>query len=81
MINLIGEVPESAEVLNVSNAHLHLYGKEPRAGASWARHPAGGSVRKVAAADERASGILSPAGVLFGQGVAGIGRQAGGSAA
>lgn len=32
MINLIAEIPESAEVLNVSNAHLHLYGKEPRAG-------------------------------------------------
>jgi 5-(carboxyamino)imidazole ribonucleotide synthase len=32
MINLIGEIPESAEVLSVSNAHLHLYGKEPRAG-------------------------------------------------
>jgi len=32
MINLIGEFPESAEVLSVSNAHLHLYGKEPRAG-------------------------------------------------
>jgi 5-(carboxyamino)imidazole ribonucleotide synthase len=32
MINLIGEIPDSAEVLNVSNAHLHLYGKEPRAG-------------------------------------------------
>ncbi len=32
MINLIGEIPESAEVLNVSNAHLHLYGKEPRPG-------------------------------------------------
>jgi 5-(carboxyamino)imidazole ribonucleotide synthase len=32
MINLIGETPESAEVLNVSNAHLHLYGKEPRSG-------------------------------------------------
>jgi 5-(carboxyamino)imidazole ribonucleotide synthase len=32
MINLIGEIPESAEVLNVSNAHLHLYGKEPRMG-------------------------------------------------
>ena len=32
MINLIGETPESAEVLNVPNAHLHLYGKEPRAG-------------------------------------------------
>lgn len=32
MINLIGETPESADVLNVPNAHLHLYGKEPRAG-------------------------------------------------
>ena len=32
MINLIGETPDSAEVLNVPNAHLHLYGKEPRAG-------------------------------------------------
>jgi 5-(carboxyamino)imidazole ribonucleotide synthase len=32
MVNLIGEIPESAEVLNVSNAHLHLYGKAPRAG-------------------------------------------------
>jgi 5-(carboxyamino)imidazole ribonucleotide synthase len=32
MINLIGELPNSAEVLGVSNAHLHLYGKEPRAG-------------------------------------------------
>jgi 5-(carboxyamino)imidazole ribonucleotide synthase len=32
MINLIGETPESAEVLIVSNAHLHLYGKEARAG-------------------------------------------------
>jgi len=32
MINLIGEIPNNAEVLNVSNAHLHLYGKEPRAG-------------------------------------------------
>jgi 5-(carboxyamino)imidazole ribonucleotide synthase len=32
MINLIGEIPKSAEVLNISNAHLHLYGKEPRAG-------------------------------------------------
>jgi 5-(carboxyamino)imidazole ribonucleotide synthase len=32
MINLIGELPESVEVLQVPNAHLHLYGKEPRAG-------------------------------------------------
>lgn len=32
MINLIGELPESAEVLAVPNTHLHLYGKEPRPG-------------------------------------------------
>ena len=32
MINLIGEVPEPAEVLSVQDAHLHLYGKTSRAG-------------------------------------------------
>jgi 5-(carboxyamino)imidazole ribonucleotide synthase len=32
MVNLIGEMPEAAEVLKVPNAHLHLYGKEPRPG-------------------------------------------------
>jgi len=32
MINLIGEVPESARVLAIPSAHLHLYGKEPRPG-------------------------------------------------
>lgn len=32
MINLIGEVPESAAVLAIPSAHLHLYGKEPRPG-------------------------------------------------
>jgi 5-(carboxyamino)imidazole ribonucleotide synthase len=32
MINLIAELPESTDVLKVANAHLHLYGKEPRAG-------------------------------------------------
>jgi len=32
MINLIGELPESADVLQIPNAHLHLYGKEARAG-------------------------------------------------
>jgi 5-(carboxyamino)imidazole ribonucleotide synthase len=32
MINLIGELPESTQVLAVPSAHLHLYGKEPRPG-------------------------------------------------
>jgi 5-(carboxyamino)imidazole ribonucleotide synthase len=30
MLNLIGGVPEPAEVLSVPGAHLHLYGKAPR---------------------------------------------------
>ena len=32
MVNLIAEVPNPGEVLAVANAHLHLYGKEPREG-------------------------------------------------
>ena len=32
MVNLIGGVPDSAEVLAVRDAHLHLYGKSARAG-------------------------------------------------
>jgi 5-(carboxyamino)imidazole ribonucleotide synthase len=32
MVNLIAEVPKPGDVLAVPNAHLHLYGKEPREG-------------------------------------------------
>jgi 5-(carboxyamino)imidazole ribonucleotide synthase len=32
MLNLIGDLPEPAEVLAVPDAHLHLYGKSPRPG-------------------------------------------------
>jgi 5-(carboxyamino)imidazole ribonucleotide synthase len=32
MVNLIGSVPVSEDVLRVRGAHLHLYGKEPRPG-------------------------------------------------
>ena len=32
MLNLIGELPDASEVLAVRDAHLHLYGKTPRAG-------------------------------------------------
>ena len=32
MVNLVGELPTSEAVLSHPHAHLHLYGKEPRAG-------------------------------------------------
>ena len=32
MVNLIGDLPDEKAVLAVENAHLHLYGKAPRAG-------------------------------------------------
>ncbi len=32
MLNLIGDLPESSEVLAVPDVHLHLYGKSPRPG-------------------------------------------------
>lgn len=32
MLNLIGTIPDTAPVLNVPGAHLHLYGKTPRPG-------------------------------------------------
>ena len=32
MVNLIGRVPPTDEILRIPGAHLHLYGKEPRPG-------------------------------------------------
>jgi 5-(carboxyamino)imidazole ribonucleotide synthase len=32
MVNFIGGLPETADVLAIENAHLHLYGKSPRKG-------------------------------------------------
>jgi 5-(carboxyamino)imidazole ribonucleotide synthase len=32
MVNFIGDVPTSEQVLSLSNAHLHLYAKQPRKG-------------------------------------------------
>jgi 5-(carboxyamino)imidazole ribonucleotide synthase len=32
MINLIGQIPDPATILELPGAHLHLYGKTPRAG-------------------------------------------------
>jgi 5-(carboxyamino)imidazole ribonucleotide synthase len=32
MLNLIGDLPDSSEVLAIRDAHLHLYGKSPRTG-------------------------------------------------
>jgi len=39
MLNLIGDLPESSEVLAVPDAHLHLYGKSPRPGRKLATSP------------------------------------------
>lgn len=32
MLNLVGTLPNSASVLSINDAHLHLYGKQPRPG-------------------------------------------------
>ncbi len=32
MINLIGTLPDISQILSIPHAHVHLYGKEPRAG-------------------------------------------------
>jgi len=32
MLNLIGDLPDSADVLSIPDVHLHLYGKSPRPG-------------------------------------------------
>jgi 5-(carboxyamino)imidazole ribonucleotide synthase len=32
MVNLIGDIPPIAPILRIEGAHLHLYGKTPRAG-------------------------------------------------
>jgi 5-(carboxyamino)imidazole ribonucleotide synthase len=32
MLNIIGEIPDVQRILQIPNAHLHLYGKTPRAG-------------------------------------------------
>ena len=32
LVNLIGSVPRTQDVLAIPGAHLHLYGKEPRPG-------------------------------------------------
>jgi len=37
MINLIGDLPEPSEILSVPDAHLHFYGKVPRAGRKLGR--------------------------------------------
>lgn len=50
MLNLIGEPPRSAEVLGVTDFHLHLYGKPPRPG-----RKVGHATLRAASASELAS--------------------------
>jgi 5-(carboxyamino)imidazole ribonucleotide synthase len=53
MVNLIGRVPSSEDVLRVPGAHLHLYGKEPRPGRKLGHvtlvEPAGTSESEIVA--------------------------------
>jgi len=59
MLNLIGDVPDSAEVLAVPDTHLHLYGKSPRPGRKL------GHVTLRAASPERLALRLSELPVFF----------------
>jgi 5-(carboxyamino)imidazole ribonucleotide synthase len=59
MLNLIGDLPESPEVLAVPDAHLHLYGKSPRPGRKL------GHVTLRAASPERLALRLSELPVFF----------------
>jgi len=59
MLNLIGELPESTEVLAVPDAHLHLYGKSPRLGRKL------GHVTLRAASPERLALRLSELSAFF----------------
>jgi 5-(carboxyamino)imidazole ribonucleotide synthase len=59
MLNLIGDLPESSEVLAVPDAHLHLYGKSPRPGRKL------GHVTLRAASPERLSLRLSELPAFF----------------
>jgi 5-(carboxyamino)imidazole ribonucleotide synthase len=59
MVNLIGRLPEPPAVLAVPGAHLHFYGKKPRAGRKlghatvWAD-----SAEEVRARLERLRGVV-----------------------
>lgn len=57
MFNLIGEMPSTVEVLRYPGAHLHLYGKEPRAnrklGHITLQHEEAGKMAELAAAFAR----------------------------
>jgi len=65
MLNLIGEVPEPAEVAAIPDAHLHLYGKSLRPGESGARDAASGEFRRADEPVGGIAGIFSTGGVLF----------------
>jgi len=54
MVNLIGHVPRTGDLLNVPGAHLHLYGKRPRPGRKLGHvNVVGGDVDEVMAGAAR----------------------------
>lgn len=59
MVNLLGEVPDSASVLTVPGAHLHLYGKSPRPGRKLGHvNLTGEDPEKVTAAALELAGVV-----------------------
>lgn len=65
MANLIGEIPDAADVLSIPGAHLHLYDKEPRPG----RKVGHVTVRRdsVAEAEESLQALRGLPGVYLGE--------------
>jgi 5-(carboxyamino)imidazole ribonucleotide synthase len=55
MVNLVGGMPALDELLALPNAHVHLYGKEPRAGRKL------GHVTLVGATDEDVERVVGAA--------------------
>ena len=59
LLNLIGEVPDPADVLSIRDAHLHLYGKSARAGRKL------GHVTLRAGSSEQLASLLAELPVFF----------------
>jgi 5-(carboxyamino)imidazole ribonucleotide synthase len=63
MVNLIGQPPPLTALLDIHSAHVHMYGKEPRAGRKVGHVTVNGMDHtRVAAAAERVMALVNAAG-------------------